>query len=206
MEQAHLIDYYNAIEALLRSGRALVDDRRTHFGLLHPHELPPGYCFFAAIAAPSDNPLAMDQVRLGMDRLHERLFAPLGPGYAGRILDVGFGAGGTVERLAEEHPRARVVGINLNPKQHGIARHSLRRFENVELVLGDFLEHEFEEPFDLIYFIESAFHMADKRRLCQRICRALRPGGRVYVVDIFPAEDDASHGGRGDGGEPKAGI
>ncbi len=178
---ADVVVYYEAFEALLREARA-IGEYRTHFGFL---EAPSDdYCFFKAVAKPRTHTAIREQAQLAMDRLHTELFGAF-PVRRGRVLDVGFGCGGTLERLSREWPEAELHGINLNPVQFAIAEDALSRKENVHLSLADFLEHPFTEKFDLVYFIESAFHIADKDRLCARLAELLAEGGRAFIVDIF---------------------
>ncbi len=180
MNESHaaLVDYYDAFEALLVDARR-IGEYRTHFGFLDAPSSE--YCFFKAIT--NSNQAVRIEAQAAMDRLHVELFGQ-GPA-ALRVLDVGFGCGGTLARLSREWPSSALHGINLNASQHEIARGALRDATNVTLHMADFLTHRFEQPFDLVYFIESAFHIADKAALAARLSEILTPGGRVFLVDIF---------------------
>lgn len=183
-EQASLIEYYEAFEALLNEART-IGEYRTHFGFL---ETPsPDYCFFKAICKPREHVEIRREAQSAMDRLHVALFGSL-TGEPTRVLDVGFGCGGTLGRLAQTWPGASIHGINLNPVQFAIAQQQLGGAENVTLHLGDFLTHGFGATFDLVYFIESAFHIADKAALVNRLSGLLAPGGQAFIVDIFYSE------------------
>lgn len=180
----HAIDivaYYEAFEALLGGSRVYTHDHRTHFGTMEADEVGPDYCFLATAArADLAEPGHLTAMRGAMDRLHARAFGELAPR---RILDVGFGAGGTLCQFAREHPDAELVGVNVNAVQHQIATTLLGG--RARLHLGDFLDMPPERPFDLVTFIESAFHFSDKDALCARITDSLAPGGELVVVDIF---------------------
>lgn len=202
----HLLDYYVAFEAILASGRTTRNDLRTHFGLLEELELDDDYCFFAAIARPQEHREHIALVARGMDRLHDRVFGSLDPRRPLRALDVGFGAGGTLRQLATTLPEAELVGININPEQLAVAQRELGDEPRIELVHGDFLNHRFAPEFDLVYLIESAFHMPDKLRVCERIAAALQPGGAAYIVDIFVSEAAARRIGQASVGAPREGI
>ncbi|HAA10587.1 MAG TPA: hypothetical protein DCE41_02380 [Cytophagales bacterium] len=181
--QRHLIEYYRAFELLLSPQRTR-NELRTHFGYMPDDEVTKDYCFFKAISAPDRFPAMTTSCSRSSDALHHRLFGPTNP-VSGRVLDVGFGSGGTLQRLLLDWPDAQLEGINLNPLQHGIATRQLGHLPHLTLHLGDFLTYDFPVPYQLMYFIESAFHMADKTRLVKQIADNLVAGGVAYVVDIF---------------------
>lgn len=179
----HLIDYYRAFELLLSRQRER-NELRTHFGFLDSLRLTNDYCFFKAISAPDQYPEMTHLATESSNMLHQCLFhhkkqAPT------KVLDVGFGSGGTMKRLSLEWINADIHGVNLNPVQHNIAVQRLGNQPNLKFFLGDYLDYPFEHKYDLIYFIESAFHILDKTMLMKRIADNLAKGGEVYIVDIF---------------------
>jgi len=104
-----------------------------------------------------------------------------------RFLDAGCGVGGSSRYLALRHPEARGLGVTLSPVQ---AKNGMRF--NREAGVADRLEiraqdvytldTEKDGPFDLIYSMESAEHMADKEALMNLFYRLLRPGGQLVMA------------------------
>ncbi len=179
----HLVEYYRAFEVLLTKQR-LRDELRTHFGLLEDKDVGGEYCFFKSIAAPDQFPAFTSLTSKGSDLLHEQIFR----GYdlkGARVLDVGFGSGGTMRRLVQENPGAQIDGVNLNPFQHRIAQQSIGHHPGLNFILADYLQFTPTRPYHHIYLIESAFHISDKRRLLQRLSEHVLEGGSVCVTDIF---------------------
>lgn len=103
-----------------------------------------------------------------------------------RGLDVGCGLGGTIRYLRERRG-FRMVGLNLNQRQLGMAAAASRRkgFTNdVSFVGGDARALPLADgSFDFVVLIEVAFHVQEKARLFRELARVLRPGGRVVLVD-----------------------
>lgn len=70
-----------------------------------------------------------------------------------KILDIGTGSGLIALMLAQRFPNAHVVGIELDPTSAEQAKENVANssFSNrVDIIQGDFLNHDFEQPFDLI--------------------------------------------------------
>ncbi|MEL6537624.1 MAG: class I SAM-dependent methyltransferase, partial [Bacteroidota bacterium] len=150
--QRHLVEYYRAFELLLSPQRSR-NELRTHFGYMPDEAVTDDYCFFKAIAAPKRYTHMTAVCSQSSDALHHRLFGEeVTPQ---RVLDVGFGSGGTLQRLSTDWPKATLEGINLNPVQYDIANQQLGQLPQLKLHLGDFLSYDFPARYDLLYFIES---------------------------------------------------
>lgn len=103
-----------------------------------------------------------------------------------RILDAGCGVGGSARYLARKFDAA-VTGYTLSGVQAARGQEyniAAGLEEQVELHTGDVtrLSPETAGTFDLIWSLESAEHMADKRDLLDRFHRLLRPGGQLLLV------------------------
>lgn len=177
----YLIEYYEAIEFLLDRTRKATGMHRTHFGMFDkPID---DYCWFDTIVNPLKSIRNHDAVTEGMNLLHHNLF----PFYYKhkRILDVGCGCGGTMKILAKDNPSSTVFGININEKQLNIAQNHFDDIGNAAVFNKNIYDLNSTEKFDIIYFIESAFHMKDKVELAKVISNNLKVGGEVYIVDVF---------------------
>ena len=124
-----------------------------------------------------------------------RLVAPWKPA---ALLDVGVGTGYFAIPLAEALPRARVVGLDSEPKMLELAR---ARAE--EQGLGDRLElsatgrHGLDAPdrsFDLVLMAQLYHELSDRPRHLAEVRRVLRAGGRLVIVDWDKGAGDGSHG------------
>lgn len=105
-----------------------------------------------------------------------------------RIADIGCGTGGTLDYLANHFPQHQLTGVNINAVQLRTARNHLTHHHQVELHQTDFFNFSPSTPFDLLYFMESAFHISNKEALCKKIAQCLEKGGELFLVDIFQQE------------------
>jgi SAM-dependent methyltransferase len=185
-----VVDYYEAIELALSDLVRLRGEYRRHFGLpLRP--APPGYCWFKGMVAPAQHPEFADWVIESGNELERRLLEPLATLAPQRVLDVGCGNGLLLRRMVDSGVTAKLTGINLHPRQMQAAR-SLLVGTSTTLIEADFLHQAFQERFDVAYLFESAFHIADKAKLCQRLAEVLAPGGQAWLIDIVVAERAAN--------------
>ena len=183
-----VIDYYEALEILLRNARR-VGEYRTHFGLLNkPRET---HCFIRNVALPQleENRLQRQEMQVAMDALQEKIFNPAIKGAGKNVADIGCGTGGTLKYLSQHYPYHNYWGVNINAVQFHLALNHLADQPHVRLSNQNFFHFEPETAFDLMYFIESAFHMGPKEALCKKISDNLSDGGEVILVDIFQEEE-----------------
>lgn len=115
--------------------------------------------------------------------LCSRLGASLRPGV--RVLDVGSGIGGAAFHLAKVYG-AKVTGIDLAEEMVNIALDRTAQLglgDSVKFLLGDVLETEFPDTFDIIWSRDAFMHIPDKPRLFARLYQLLAPGGRLVITD-----------------------
>ena len=81
----------------------------------------------------------------------ERCLARLAGLAEPRVLDVGTGSGAIALALADEHPGARVTGVDVSPDALAVAReNAVRTGLAIELVLGDLYAGLPDGPWDLV--------------------------------------------------------
>jgi len=109
-----------------------------------------------------------------------------------RVLDVGCGVGGPARHVASAIDGVRIAGLTNSPVQHELG--NLRCVEEglddrVRLHLGDFHAMPFDDDvFDVVMFYECTGYSADPETLFAEVRRVLRPGGTVYIKDVFVEE------------------
>lgn len=109
------------------------------------------------------------------------------------VLDVGCGAGRLIFKLAENYPNCRFVGIDADANGINIARKESARLglsgrTSFRHVRGE--QVKFESEFDIALMFE-VFHelpMSERASVLAGCFRALRPGGKLFIVDETWAE------------------
>ena len=94
------------------------------------------------------------------------------------VLDAGCGKGRFARVIKERHPSARVCGLDL-------AEAMLRHIPgDVSPCAGSLLTLPFHDgAFDAVYATESLEHAVEIDTAVSELCRVLRPGGRLVIID-----------------------
>ena len=124
------------------------------------------------------------QVELSLDR-HHAFMAERGLGQCRDVVDVGTGNGRFLSEVALLHPTTRFHGIDNKP--HMMDAAEAHACKNVEWVLADALDSETSRLLGetdgviMRYFV---LHLPDTRVSFQKILADLRPGARLWVLDL----------------------
>ncbi|MBM3736123.1 MAG: methyltransferase domain-containing protein [Acidobacteria bacterium] len=95
-----------------------------------------------------------------------------------RVLDAGCGKGRFARVLREQYPDCAVAAMDLSEAMLGFAPRDLWR------VSGTLTSLPFATgAFDGVYATESLEHAVDVPAAVAELCRVLRPGGRVIIMD-----------------------
>ena len=141
-----------------------------------------------------DDPVPLDVLSrfdqyhyFGTDAVDEGI-ARLALAAGDRVLEVGSGLGGPARYIASR-VGCNVTALELQPDVHDVATRLTERCGLAHLVRhqrGDILEGpvppgHFDALFGWLVFL----HIPERERLYQRCHEALRPGGNLYVEDLF---------------------
>lgn len=99
-----------------------------------------------------------------------------------RVLDVGCGKGRFARVLGERYPQASIVAFDLAEAMlHHISRHVPGGLSPCG---GSMTTLPFRTgAFDCVYATESLEHAVDIAAAVGEMCRALKPGGRLVIID-----------------------
>ncbi len=140
---------------------------------------------YFAIQAP-----IWDRVRalhVAEEKVEAAVFDAVGPGPFHAVLDLGTGTGRMLELLAGR--AARAVGIDGSHAMLNVARTRIERarLRNVQLRQGDLYALPVErDGYDLVIVHQVLHYLDEPARALREAARALRPGGRLLVVDFAP--------------------
>jgi tocopherol O-methyltransferase len=122
------------------------------------------------------------------NQLIEHLAQAAGLKHGCRILDAGCGFGGTTIYLARNYG-ADATGITISPIQQEMARKAAAiEGVNAEFILMDAEEMKFDEPFDVVWSIESISHYPQRGKFFAAAAQCLKPQGKLAILDWFKKE------------------
>ena len=110
------------------------------------------------------------------------------------VADVGAGTGYFAVRLARAVPAGEVIASDLEPNmlQFIAERAARERLPNLRTVLATALNAGLaRESVDRILVVHVWHHVADREAFARDLMGALRPGGRLFIVEFAM---DAQHG------------
>jgi len=142
--------------------------------------------YFTAHAANWDELRAL---HVAEERVEAAIRDSIGPAPIDALLDLGTGTGRMLELLAPCSERA--VGVDQSPQMLSLARARLERagLRNVQLRQGDLYALPVErDTYDLVIIHQVLHYLDDPSRAVREAARALRPGGRLLIVDFAPHE------------------
>jgi predicted methyltransferase len=102
------------------------------------------------------------------------------------VADIGAGTGYFSVRFARMLPQGRVYGVDTEPAmvKHLAERAKREGLNNVIAVAGKPRDPRLPERADLIVFVDVYHHVEDRERYFRDLQKALKPGGRVAVIDF----------------------
>ena len=118
-------------------------------------------------------------------QLIEHLAQAAGIPQGAKILDVGCGFGASSIYLARKYG-AEATGITISQVQVEMANCAAAKAGvNAKFLLMDAEAMTFEQPFDVVWSVESITHYQDKPRFFMAAAALLKPGGTLAITDWF---------------------
>jgi SAM-dependent methyltransferase len=109
-----------------------------------------------------------------------------------RVLDAGCGACGPAVDIARHVGDIRIDAVTISEIQAEAARAHVSRHnltDRIHVRVGDYHNSGFaDKTFDVVYFFESSGYSEDPQKLLREIFRILKPGGTIYIKDVFSEE------------------
>ena len=104
------------------------------------------------------------------------------------VADVGAGTGYFSVRFARAVPEGRVFAIDIEPSmvEYVTERAQREGLANIEAVLASPDDPKIPQPVDLIIIVDTYHHLADRTAYFRRLTRALKPSGRIAIIDFKP--------------------
>jgi SAM-dependent methyltransferase len=107
-----------------------------------------------------------------------------------RVLDAGCGVCGPARHFAN-NVGCSIDAISISEKQVSVSKELIekeRLSDKIKVHKQDYHEADKlfnRETFDKIYFLESFGHSPDKEKLLKSMWKVLKPGGEIYIKDLF---------------------
>lgn len=113
------------------------------------------------------------------------------------ILDAGCGICGPSIDIAKGIADVQICAVTISEKQVETAKELLSRKKlssRIKISQGDFHELTYSDrTFDHVMFLESAGYSYNQHRLISEAYRVLKPGGSLYIKDVFCKSTILSH-------------
>lgn len=145
--------------------------------------------YFAAHAEDWDKLRAL---HVAEERVETAVRDMIGDAPVQTLLDLGTGTGRMLELLSPLAMRA--VGMDQSPQMLALARARLEKagLRNVQLRQGDIYALPVERDFYDLAIIHQVLHyLDDPARAVREAARALRPSGRLLIVDFAPHAEES---------------
>ena len=118
-----------------------------------------------------------------------------------KILDAGCGVGGPASYFASQL-NVDIKGLTISDYQVAKSKEVLSEKQlkgTVEIIQGDYHQMDTifgENAFDRILFLESFGHSSDQNLLIEKAYKVLKPGGILYIKDLFKREHPNEEDGK----------
>ncbi|KZX14900.1 8-demethylnovobiocic acid C(8)-methyltransferase [Methanobrevibacter cuticularis] len=111
------------------------------------------------------------------------------------ILDLGCGTGAITAKIKEKFPNSHVTCLDLAENMIEIAKFKLKKYDNIEFIIGDFSNFDFKDKYDVVVSSLAIHHIETKKgkkELFEKIFSSLKDGGAFYNADVVLGSTDFS--------------
>ncbi|MEM9513878.1 MAG: class I SAM-dependent methyltransferase [Actinomycetota bacterium] len=128
--------------------------------------------------------------RLTYRPVHDAVLRRLGVIRPTVVLDLGCGTGQLTERLVDELPQSKVIGLDLSAGMLRRADARLGASGATSLLRADAMHLPFsDDTFDAVVCTESFHWYPDQQQVLAGLADVVRPGGRVVIVSVAAVTD-----------------
>jgi cyclopropane fatty-acyl-phospholipid synthase-like methyltransferase len=115
-----------------------------------------------------------------------------------RVADIGSGTGYFAVRLARAVPKGHVFAVDVEPEMVRFldARGKKEGLTNLTSIAGEADDPKLPEAVDVIVLVDVYHHLSDLVGYLRSLRRALKPGGRVAIIDHIDTPDGSLKNGR----------
>lgn len=82
-----------------------------------------------------------------------------------RVLDIGAGTGLFSSFIKEKYPNAKITLIDISENMLDVAKQRFKDDNNVDYIVADYTEYEFNQTFDIVISSLSIHHLDDKDKI-----------------------------------------
>ena len=109
-----------------------------------------------------------------------------------RVLDLACGTG-TITSLLHSLGASEVLGLDISDEMIKVAKEKLGSMPWVSFRVGDFLESDFHEEFDVIVLYNAYPHFLEPEKLAKRFYASLKKGGKFAIVHSLGRKELDTH-------------
>jgi ubiquinone/menaquinone biosynthesis C-methylase UbiE len=121
----------------------------------------------------------------GNAALNDLVYEALAISHNDHVLEIGFGTGTLIKRIAEHSDNGLIEGIDFSKSMVAIAQKKNKTFINngkVKIHLGDFDEMQFDDcSFDKVFSVNTIYFWKTPDITISKIHSILKPGGKLVI-------------------------
>lgn len=102
------------------------------------------------------------------------------------VLEIGIGTGRIAIKTAPYCNK--LYGIDISSKTTCRAKENLKNYDNIEYIVSDYLDYDFNVKFDVIYSSLTLLHIENKQKFFNKVFRELKVDGK-FVLSIDNNQD-----------------
>jgi len=100
-------------------------------------------------------------------------------------LEIGCGAGTWTKLLTEKYPAAKLTSLDLSKEMIKQLKQNVKS-EKVKTITANFLEHEFKENFDFVFFSRAIEYIPNKPLVIKKMHELLTPQSKGIIITSPP--------------------